>query len=900
MRIFKPAMKNKRNAYCAFFALFILLFAVNASQAAVAFRAAASSGQATGATITVTKPAGTITGDVMLASITVVSNTSTVSTPAGWTLLLSTNQTGTNTSRLYTFYRIALAGEPGSYAWTITGANVGAVAAIASFSGVDISVSPIDASAGQATASSLTHTAPSVTATVAGDMLVTVHEFAAARTWTPPAGMTERVDRASQGKSGNGVSLEMNTESRAATGATGTRTATAAGNKDRGAAHSIALKATPVVPGDFNIYDTSTTPATAVDGVIKTKVSAQTFTLDIAALNTAKTALLTSFTGAVKLELLNASDNTGVLDANACRSTWTAIQTLSPNPIFVAASNGRLTTASITQNNAYQDVRVRVTYPATGAASKIGCSTDNFAIRPDKFTGLTVRDADALTAGIARNLTNIIATGGVVHKAGRPFRIDAVVQNAAATGIAYSNSVGNYYGLPAATLITCLLPVTGCTPGVFDELGVATAWTAGASTGSFYSTTASYDDAGSFTMQLIDSTFAAVDGGDGTPPDCSTSGQYICSSTTPNVGRFVPDHFELVDASATDPLVDALVDTWLPLAAPQFRTFNLADASCNAAALPPKRSFTYTGQPFGYISVPQVTYKAMDSVGGPLSNYRDELMKLTAAGVAQVYTATSGTLDTALALMTPTLTLNSNYTNGLLSPLVGTIAVNAADKLAFQRLLPTAPFNAAISLSITAQDSSENVVAGNGTIDTVPAVVFNGTGTGISFDSGVEMRFGVLKLTNAHGSELLDLPIPIEAQYWNGTVFAVNTLDNCTTLALANVALANYKKGLNATNMDSTHIIPGGAFASGKGSLKLTKPTPAAAGSIDIAINLGVVSPDQSCLTWTPTVPTSTGADKSYLRGKWCGANYDRDPSGRITFGVYKNANQFIYLREMY
>ena len=900
MRIFKPAMRNKGNASCAFFALFILLFAVNTSQAAVVFRAAASTGQSSGGTITVTKPAGTLSGDVMLASVSVVSNASTVATLAGWTLLLSTNQTGTNTSRLYTFYRIAGAAEPASYIWTVSGANIGAVAAIASFTGVDISLSPIDASAGQTTASSLTHTAPSLTTTVAGDMLVTVHEFASARNWTPPAGMTERVDRASQGKSGNGVSLEMNTESRAATGPTGTRTATAAGNKDRGAAHSIALKATPVIPGDFNIYDTSTTPASAIDGVIKTKVSAQAFALDIAALNTAKTALLTTFTGAVKVELLNASDNTGVLDVNACRSTWTIIQTLTPNPIFVAANNGRLTTALITQNNVYQDVRVRVTYPATGAASKIGCSTDNFAIRPDRFTGLTVRDADALTAGTTRSLANITATGGVVHKAGRPFRIDAIVQRADGTGIAYSNTAGNYYGLPAATLITCLLPVTGCTLGVFDELGVATAWTAGASIGNFYSATASYDDAGSFTMQLIDSTFAAVDGGDGTPADCSASGQYICSSTTPNVGRFVPDHFELVDASVTDPLVDPLVDTWLPLAAPLFRTFNLTDASCNATALPPKRSFTYLGQPFGYISVPQATYKAMDSAGSPLSNYRDELMKLTVAGVAQVYSATSGTLDTALAAMTPTITLNANYTNGLLSPLVGTIAVNAADKLAFVRLLPTIPFNAAIRLSVTAQDSSENAVVGNGTIDTTPAVVFNGTGTGISFDSGVEMRFGRLKLTNAHGSELLDLPIPIEAQYWNGTVFSLNALDNCTTLIPANVALGNYRKALSVSNMDTTHIILGSAFAGGKGSLKLTKPAPSAVGSVDIAINLGMASPDQSCLTWAPTVPTSTGADKSYLRGKWCGANYDRDPSGRITFGVYKNANQFIYMREVY
>ena len=886
--MFEPVMKN--NMFRALCAIFLLLCLMNTAQAAVAFRAAASTGQASGGTITVAKPAGTVSGDVMLASVTVVTNVSTVATPTGWTLLLDTNQTvtNTNTSRLYTYYKVAGAAEPTSYAWTVSGTNIGAVAAIASFSGVDISVSPIDASAGQATASSVDHTAPSVTTTVAGGMLVTVHEFASARTWLPPSGMTEIVDRASRTKNGNGVSLEMNIESRAVTGATGTRTATAAGNKDRGAAHSIALKAAPVIPGDFNIYDTSTTPAAAIDGQIKTKIAAQAFTLDIAALNTAKTALLTTFTGTVKFEWLNASDNSGTLDLNNCRSTWTTIQTLSPNPTFVAANNGRLTTASFSENNVYRDVRVRVSFPATGTPSKIGCSTDNFAIRPASFTGLTVKDADALTAGTARSLTNITATGGVVHKAGRPFRIDAVVQNAAGTGIAYSNTAGSYYGLPQATPITCMLPATGCTLGVLDELGVATAWTAGASTGSFYSVTASYDDAGSFTMQLVDSTFAAVDAGDGTTLDCA--GMWICSSATAiNVGRFVPDHFDLVDASTTDPLVDPLVDNWLPLAAPQFRTFNLADASCNAAALAPKRSFTYIGQPFGYIRVPQATYKAMDANGTPIGNYSGTLMKLTTSGITQTYTAVSGTPDTALALATPTLTPNINYTNGLLSPVVGTIAVNTADKLAFVRsnTTPAAPFNAAISLSITAQDSSESAVAGNGTIDTTTAEIFNGTGTGISFDSGVGMRFGRLKLTNAYGSELLNLPIPIQTQYWSGVSFVTNTADSCTTLAAGNVKLTAAPAGVVAT--------VGGVFSSGVGSLTLSRPSPAAPGAVGVCVDLGADPVGGTVCSATAS------ANLPYLQGLWSpGSSYNNDPGTRATFGIYKGSNNFIYLRENY
>ncbi|MGC2519930.1 MAG: DUF6701 domain-containing protein [Burkholderiales bacterium] len=916
----EPVVKSgKWGMSRGFLAVFMLLFAVNTAQAAVGFRAAAFARQTSnvsGGTITVNKPAGTVSGDVMLASVAVVTNTSTVATPAGWTLVQSMNQTGTNPSRLYTFYKVAGGSEPATYAWTFTGSNVGAVAAISSYTGVD-TTAPIDASAGQLTPSSTTHTALSVTTTVAGDMLVTVHEYASSRNWTPPGGMTEAVDSFSRGSGGtSGVSMEMNYESRPATGATGTRTATASASADRGATQAIALKALVVVtnPGDFNVYDTSTAPASALDGVIQTKVAAQAFSLDIAALNVAKNALLTTYTQTVKVELLDASSG-GVLDANNCNAGWGVMPTVIPNQTFtgstagagndltVTGSAGRHRVSNIVENNTWRNVAVRVSYPATGAATSIGCSTDHFAIRPASFTGLTVRDADWQTAGTARVLNTIdINTGGYVHKAGRPFRIDAFVQNAAGTGIAYSNTAGSYFGLPQATPITCLLP-SACTLGTLNELGAATAWTAGASTGSFFTTTATYDDAGSFTMQLVDSTFAAVDASDGTPANCT--GQYVCSSTTPSVGRFVPDSFELVDASATDPLVDLAVDTWLPLAAAQFRTFGLADASCNAAAPAPLRAFTYIGQPFGYVSVPQVTFKAMDANGSPMGNYSSPLMRLTTSGIAQTYTAASGTLTGTPG--TPTLPLNGKYTDGSGSPIVLTIVASATDTLTFTRstTTPAAPFNANISLTITAQDSSENGTIGNG--------VITGTVTlsSIGFDSGNEMRFGRLFVPNTYGTEKLNLTIPIEAQYWTGSIWARNTFDNCTSVNLANSAqLANKTGALSGSTFGPPAVYFGtpatttATMAQGLLTLTLAKPNPIAIGYVDLGLNLGSAagSAQVSCPpAWVAPSPASvSGLNPSlaHLRGQWCSANYDRDPSARLTLGVSRN--KFIFNRENY
>jgi MSHA biogenesis protein MshQ len=77
---------------------------------------------------------------------------------------------------------------------------------------------------------------------------------------------------------------------------------------------------------------------------------------------------------------------------------------------------------------------------------------------------------------------------------------------------------------------------------------------------------------------------------------------------------------------------------------------------------------------------------------------------------------------------------------------------------------------------------------------------------------------------------------------------------------------------------------------SGKGNLKITKPLSKV--SIDLCIDLDGPTPtDPSCVASTP-------ANMPWLQWKWSGATFDKDPSARVTFGVFKNADEFIYLRE--
>lgn len=58
-------------------------------------------------------------------------------------------------------------------------------------------------------------------------------------------------------------------------------------------------------------------------------------------------------------------------------------------------------------------------------------------------------------------------------------------------------------------------------------------------------------------------------------------------------------------------------------------------------------------------------------------------------------------------------------------------------------------------------------------------------------------------------------------------------------------------------------------------------------GSADLGVDLGATVTGQIC----PFVPVTTftatnGANRTYLRGDWCGAATDRVPVGRIIFGV--------------
>jgi hypothetical protein len=211
----------------------LLVLAAPAPQADAAITFVAQNSVAsTTSSLAITKPAGTTTADVMIATVA-GAGTTTISAPAGWTLLDDTTASG-NGMRVLTYFKIATASEGASYTFSSSSAR-NATGGIVTLRGAN-GVMPIDAVA-EATGASGSAVAPSVTTTAAGDWVLTASSVARNTTFTAPAGSTERYDRA-----GTSTSTSASTFTQAVAGATAAKTAAPANATSPWVAHTIAVR----------------------------------------------------------------------------------------------------------------------------------------------------------------------------------------------------------------------------------------------------------------------------------------------------------------------------------------------------------------------------------------------------------------------------------------------------------------------------------------------------------------------------------------------------------------------------------------------------------------------------------------------------------------------------------
>lgn len=369
----------------------------------------------------------------------------------------------------------------------------------------------------------------------------------------------------------------------------------------------------------------------------------------------------------------------------------------------------------------------------------------------------------------------------------------------------------------------------------------------GVSTGSTFT----YSEVGHFRFQVggvYDDTYAAVDiatgdcdntfenSGVGTPKRFGCKfGNTVISNY---IGRFIPDRFEISPGSATK--------------------------ACT--------TFVYYGQ--------DTTSKP--GVDVPFTIYA----KNWAGAVTQYYT---GSGVGSYAKFDPSSWSNFKFTanpalvGATLSPSVfspslqGSWVNGQASMVArFNVQRPVSPIAEQTFVIRTQVQDSDNVA-------TTPAQFELANTTNTTY------RYGRLAITPAHGSELLPLIVPVEAQYWSGSGYRRSTEDTCTTFPLDTIAMRNYRGNLNACE---TVLSVNSAMNKGLMSLRLSAPgvsgsTPNT-GSVDLDLNYGSAGGDQTC---TSAVPKNA-VDGTAGMASWFGL----DPNARVTFGIYKAP--IIYMRE--
>jgi hypothetical protein len=429
-----------------------------------------------------------------------------------------------------------------------------------------------------------------------------------------------------------------------------------------------------------------------------------------------------------------------------------------------------------------------------------------------------------------------LPTGPVFTRAGLPFAgsVRAVVYAAGqdADGNGVPDSCSGLAGNAATPNFSHAATVSAAAPftPAGGTLGALTHGALTWSNGSAAVADFRYGEVGSFSARADASNYLAA-------------GVNVTTTCGP-IGRFIPDHFAVATST------------------PQFQT------GC------PAGGFTYLQQPFGYSAgnAPVITATATNALGATTQNYAGSFFRLTNTSVAnRSYTAAAGTLDPSGLPATaadPTIVATGGG--------AGTLTFSAGSGLRFARSALVAPFDAEIRLAL-------DVIDADGVAAVANPVAFGAAspGNGIAFSAGKQLRFGRASLTSAHGSELLALGVPLRAEYWTGTGFALNSADSCTAVPLAELALAP-SPVLLATTPSLTSPL-----SAGDAGLSLSAPgTP---GYVDLQLDLS----------------TATGAAVPWLRYDWpfdgnSDGSFDDDPQCRATFGIYRGEEPLVYLREVY
>lgn len=542
--------------------------------------------------------------------------------------------------------------------------------------------------------------------------------------------------------------------------------------------------------------------------------------------------------------------------ATGTRSTTLAGVTLgsaSPgSPVTLAFdANGRATTTL-----RYPDagaVRLSARYAgaaATGDAGLVVTGSDRFVAKPARFQlSIAGHDANPALPGDA--------TRGVFGVAGVPFNVSVQALNA--SGVATPN-FGREASPERLTLRSTLqAPLGGRNPSPVSTLGTGFGdFSNGSASGQWR-----WDEVGVITLtpELRDGAYL-----DFSPASAAN----VVGTAVERVGRFRPARLSV--------------------------TSNVP-AFANACAA---GSFGYVGQAFGFGTDPVLTVRALNALGNVTGNYVD------AGGAANAFWRFGGALANRSYASTvgagATLATLSRTTDGGNAIVSGQTASSLAqfdgegaatvsgDRLTYAKpAVPEDPFEARASLTFSAADltDSDGVCFDTAALDGCDPLTVDGI-------TGSEQRWGRIAVTNAFGPEVIDLRVPMRAEFFNGTTFVANIADACSGVSLDPL--------LDANGGDS--LLPSETCVHDSGSPGASGQGCSVAGPVDRRYTVTPVAGDYrlwlrapgvgnvGVLDLTPTVP-------SWLQFNWRGSG-ETAPTARIGFGVFQGDRRAIHEREAY
>jgi hypothetical protein len=336
----------------------------------------------------------------------------------------------------------------------------------------------------------------------------------------------------------------------------------------------------------------------------------------------------------------------------------------------------------------------------------------------------------------------------------------------------------------------------------------------------------------------------------------------VVSGTTRIIGRFYPDHFETA-AVATISCPKALkcpLVTSDPATTPPFAI---------SGAVYAQQPFQFTVNAYGLLR---------DGERSLLSLFENKARPVAVciATRPDAATVTCGgpfayTLDTPKQGDPPLKASNATYRLG--TPYAADTAATRSASGAW--IAPTLVYlRATLGDSVQTWQGSGQTTLTTGALQ-VDSRLPGGAAAGTRYEDGLMVLSGRLYVPNVFGSDLLRLPMPLAAQYWNGTAWATSDGDSASLVAQGlsprtcrQFFAADPKTGACKPNPLTAAVSLPLQLQDGKAVLKLQAPARGTVGSVDVGVDNGAAN------AWLPTT------------------------IGRATFGLYRSP--LIYLREVY